>query len=115
MQDQEMKEMLADLIWLNALIATELIQVTENTSAILRKSPPPAKLPAGAPRTPRNSASYCREIPDRHHPRTTPRETPVMLLGDSANCTYHKPAGWFHKSVPDREMDQHLFAGNFKR
>jgi hypothetical protein len=41
MQDQEIKEMLADLIWLNALIATELIQVTENSSAILRKSPPP--------------------------------------------------------------------------
>ena len=42
MQDSETKEMLADLIWLNALIATELIQVTENTSAILRKSAPPA-------------------------------------------------------------------------
>ena len=42
MHDQEIKEMLADLIWLNALIATELIQVTENSSAILRKSPPPA-------------------------------------------------------------------------
>jgi hypothetical protein len=41
MQDKEIKEMLADLIWLNALIATELIQVTENSSAILRKSPPP--------------------------------------------------------------------------
>jgi hypothetical protein len=41
MHDQEIKEMLADLIWLNALIATELIQVTENSSAILRKSPPP--------------------------------------------------------------------------
>lgn len=41
MQDKEIKEMLADLIWLNALIATELIQVTENTSAILRRSPPP--------------------------------------------------------------------------
>jgi hypothetical protein len=41
MQDPEIKEMLADLIWLNALIATELIQVTENTSAILRKSTPP--------------------------------------------------------------------------
>ena len=39
--DPELKEMLGDLIWLNALIATELIQVTENTSAILRKSPPP--------------------------------------------------------------------------
>lgn len=42
MQDKETKEMLADLVWLNAVIATELIQITENTSAILRKSPPPA-------------------------------------------------------------------------
>lgn len=42
MENDEIKQMLADLIWLNALIATELIQVTENTSAILRKSPPPA-------------------------------------------------------------------------
>ena len=41
MEDSELKSMLADLIWLDALIATELIQVTENTSAILRKSPPP--------------------------------------------------------------------------
>jgi hypothetical protein len=41
MQDPEIKEMLADLIWLNALVATELIQVTENTSVIVRKSPPP--------------------------------------------------------------------------
>jgi hypothetical protein len=42
MQNEETKEMLADLIWLNALIATELLQVTENTSAILRKTSPPA-------------------------------------------------------------------------
>jgi hypothetical protein len=41
MQDKEIKEMLADLIWLNSLIATELIQITENSSSILRKSPPP--------------------------------------------------------------------------
>jgi len=41
MQNPEIKEMLADLLWLNAVIATELIQITENTSAILRKSPPP--------------------------------------------------------------------------
>jgi hypothetical protein len=41
MKDTETKEMLAELLWLNAVIATELIQVTENTSAILRKSPPP--------------------------------------------------------------------------
>ncbi|MEN6395320.1 MAG: hypothetical protein ABFC78_02420 [Methanoregula sp.] len=41
MDDAELKSMLADLIWLDALIATELIQITENTSAILRNSPPP--------------------------------------------------------------------------
>jgi len=42
MTDPETQEMLKDLIWLNAVIATELIQITENTSSILRKSPPPA-------------------------------------------------------------------------
>jgi len=41
MQEPETQQMLKDLLWLNAVIATELIQVTENTSAILRKSPPP--------------------------------------------------------------------------
>jgi len=41
MDNNKMEEMLADLVWLNAVIATELIQVTENTSAILRKSAPP--------------------------------------------------------------------------
>ena len=41
MQSEEIKEMLQDLVWLNALIATELIQVTENTSSILRNAPPP--------------------------------------------------------------------------
>jgi hypothetical protein len=39
--DGEIKEMLRDLIWLNALIATELVQITENTSQILRKAAPP--------------------------------------------------------------------------
>ncbi len=42
METDETREMLSDLIWLNALIATELIQITENTSAILRNTPPPA-------------------------------------------------------------------------
>ncbi|OPY38670.1 MAG: hypothetical protein A4E35_00454 [Methanoregula sp. PtaU1.Bin051] len=42
MENNETHQMLADLLWLNAVIATELIQITENTSAILRKSPPPA-------------------------------------------------------------------------
>jgi hypothetical protein len=41
MPNDETRQMLADLIWLNTLIATELIQITENTSAILRKSAPP--------------------------------------------------------------------------
>jgi len=39
--DAETTEMLKDLLWLNAVIATELIQITENTSAILRKTTPP--------------------------------------------------------------------------
>jgi hypothetical protein len=42
MEQNDLTEMLADLLWLNALIATELIQVTENSSAFLRKTPPPA-------------------------------------------------------------------------
>jgi hypothetical protein len=42
MENDELKQMISDLIWLNAVIATELIQITENTSSILRKSSPPA-------------------------------------------------------------------------
>ncbi len=41
MQQDELQDMLRDLVWLNAVIATELIQITENTSSILRKEPPP--------------------------------------------------------------------------
>ncbi len=41
MDADEQKEMLKDLIWLNAVIATELIQVTENVSSMLRQGPPP--------------------------------------------------------------------------
>jgi len=41
MEAEETKAMLADLIWLNAVIATELIQITENVSALLREAPPP--------------------------------------------------------------------------
>jgi hypothetical protein len=43
MDDPEIKEMLKDLLWLNAVIATELIQITENTSESARKSPPPER------------------------------------------------------------------------
>ncbi len=35
--------MLRDLLWLNALLATEVIQITENTSALLRNAPPPVR------------------------------------------------------------------------
>jgi hypothetical protein len=42
MQDENTTGMLKDLVWLNAVIATELIQITENSSAILRNAPPPA-------------------------------------------------------------------------
>jgi hypothetical protein len=41
MDADEEKELLKDLIWLNAVIATELIQITENISSILRQAPPP--------------------------------------------------------------------------
>ncbi|NYT06697.1 MAG: hypothetical protein GKC05_00365 [Methanomicrobiales archaeon] len=41
MDADEEREMLKDLIWLNAVIATELIQVTENVSSLLRQGPPP--------------------------------------------------------------------------
>lgn len=37
----EMIELLRDLVWLNAVIATELIQQTENTSQLARNAPPP--------------------------------------------------------------------------
>lgn len=33
---KELKELLMDLIWINGVVATELIRITENTAAILR-------------------------------------------------------------------------------
>ncbi|MEM3526283.1 MAG: hypothetical protein QXV37_02610 [Candidatus Jordarchaeaceae archaeon] len=33
---KELKEILTDLIWINGIIATELIRITENTAAILK-------------------------------------------------------------------------------
>jgi hypothetical protein len=41
MYSEEERELLKDLVWLNAVIATELIQITENVSSILRNAPPP--------------------------------------------------------------------------
>jgi hypothetical protein len=37
----ELLEVLRDLVWLNAVITTELVQITENTSSIMRGCPPP--------------------------------------------------------------------------
>jgi len=69
-QDEELKEMLRDLIWLNATIATELIQITENTSQILRKAAPPETCLAehAALRAP------ALEIADRWRPGTMLRQ-----------------------------------------
>lgn len=41
MDTEETTTLLRDLVWLNAVIATELIQITENVSSMLRQSPPP--------------------------------------------------------------------------
>jgi len=62
--DPEEKAMLADLIWLNAVIATELIQITENTSAILRKEPPPQSCLEDH----RRLRSIAITIAERYHP-----------------------------------------------
>jgi hypothetical protein len=69
-QDEELKEMLRDLIWLNSLIATELIQITENTSQILRKAAPPEACLA------EHAAlrATALEIADRYRPGTMLRQ-----------------------------------------
>ncbi|WP_292366813.1 MULTISPECIES: hypothetical protein [unclassified Methanoculleus] len=69
-QDEELKEMLRDLLWLNALIATELVQITENTSQILRKAAPPESCIAEHAAL-RETAL---EIADRYRPGTMLRQ-----------------------------------------
>ena len=68
--DEELKEMLSDLLWLNSVIATELIQITENTSQILRKE--------DIPETCRIDHVELRkvamDIADRYRPGTKLRE-----------------------------------------
>ena len=64
--EPELQSMLRDLVWLNALIATELIQVTENTSAILRKSPPPES----CIQEHRHLRKVALEIAERYRPDT---------------------------------------------
>jgi len=68
--DDELKAMLRDLLWLNAVIATELIQITENTSQILRKAAPPETCIA------EHAAlrATALEIADRYKPGTMLRQ-----------------------------------------
>lgn len=69
MNHEETETLLKDLVWLNAVIATELIQITENTSAILRKSPPPASCLADHNRI----REIALSIAERSNPDTTLR------------------------------------------
>jgi hypothetical protein len=69
-QDEELKEMLRDLLWLNALIATELVQITENTSQILRKAAPPETCIAEH----KALRATALEIADRYKPGTMLRQ-----------------------------------------
>ena len=63
--------MLYDLIWLNAVITTELIQITENTSMVPR-------LTGSPPKTCTTEHAALRattlEIVDRYRPGTTLRQ-----------------------------------------
>ncbi len=68
--DPDAKEMLADLIWLNAVIATELIQITENTSSIMRKAPPPQSCLEDH----RRLRDVAVAIAERYHPDSGLRE-----------------------------------------
>jgi hypothetical protein len=63
-------EMLRDLLWLNALIATELIQITENTSAILRKG----EIPESCLEEHRALRAVALDMADRYKPGTLLRK-----------------------------------------
>jgi hypothetical protein len=65
MQEEE-KQMIQDLIWLNALIATELIQITENSSAILRKG----DIPISCLTEHRVLREMAVRIAEKYHPDT---------------------------------------------
>ncbi len=45
-RDDELLEAVRDLIWLNGVAATELIQITENISAAMRGAVPPGCIEA---------------------------------------------------------------------
>lgn len=68
--DDEINQMLRDLLWLNAVIATEIIQITENTSAILRKG----DVPASCLQEHARLRAVALEIADRYKPGTALRQ-----------------------------------------
>ncbi|MBP2134560.1 hypothetical protein J2128_002531 [Methanomicrobium sp. W14] len=69
-ENDDIADMLRDLLWLNSVIATELIQTTENTSQILRNG--------NIPDTCRDEHRKLREvamnIADRYKPGTELRK-----------------------------------------
>jgi hypothetical protein len=68
--DSEFKQLLGELVWLNAVIATELIQITENTSAILREG----NVPESCLEEHRMLRSVAVNIADRVRPGTALRQ-----------------------------------------
>ncbi len=63
----ELKELLIDLIWLNGVVATELIRITENTAAILMGKENTS--PCGPQHTKINEQVI--EILEKHSPEKT--------------------------------------------
>ncbi len=70
MDNEETATLLKDLVWLNAVIATELIQITENVSSILRQSPPPES----CIRDHNRLREEALRIAEKYHPGTGLRE-----------------------------------------
>ncbi|MEW6189315.1 MAG: hypothetical protein AB1466_04280 [Actinomycetota bacterium] len=62
-ETQQMLKVLKDLIWLNGIIATELIQITENTSAAIR-----GEIPRGCKIEHNKLREQAIEIVSRHCP-----------------------------------------------
>ena len=63
--DEELLEAVRDLIWLNGVIATELIQITENTSAALRGAVPPGCIEAHGKLRNRALEILAKHCPDK--------------------------------------------------
>jgi hypothetical protein len=68
--ESEITQILKDMIWLNAVITTELIQITENTSAILRDG----EIPESCIAEHRALRAVALDIADRYCPGTVLRQ-----------------------------------------